>query len=106
MSASSSGKASPAIWSLRSPCVLQNHGMSIWGMGNNLANREYARRRRRQRMTNSQKPCPERGMPTHQQLVLPVLRSLSELDGSAKSRENLYHVIDSYPDAERHMEMV
>src|SRR5699024_12052408 len=52
------------------------------------------------------KPFTERGMPTHQQLVLPVLRSLSELGGSAKSREILDHVIDSYPDAERLMEMV
>lgn len=57
-------------------------------------------------MSNSQKPFTERGMPTHQQLVLPVLRSLSELGGSAKSREILDHVIDSYPDAERLMEMV
>src|SRR5699024_11651008 len=60
----------------------------------------------RQRMSNSQKPFTERGMPTHQQLVLPVLRSLSELGGSAKSREILDHVIDSYPDAERLMDMV
>src|SRR5699024_12427183 len=99
MSASSSGKASPAIWSLRSAGVLQNHGMSIWGMGYNLAIIDSARRRRRQRMSNSQKPFTERGMPTDQRLVLPVLRSLSELGGSAKSSEIVERVMDGCPDA-------
>jgi len=45
-------------------------------------------------------------MPTHQELVLPVLHSLSELGGSAKSREILDHVTESYPDSERLMEMM
>src|SRR5699024_3348580 len=57
-------------------------------------------------MSNSQKSFTERGMPTHQQLVLPVLHSLSELGGSAKSREILDHVTESYPDSERLMEMM
>lgn len=47
-----------------------------------------------------------RGMPTHQQLVRPVLQAVSDLGGSAKSREILDHVVENYPDVERLLKMV
>ncbi|MDN6152007.1 MAG: restriction endonuclease [Yaniella sp.] len=47
-----------------------------------------------------------RGMPTHQQLVRPVLQAVSDLGGSAKSREIIDHVVENYPDVERLLEMV
>ena len=56
--------------------------------------------------TNSMESFTERGMPTHQQLVRPVLQAVSELGGSAKSREILDHVVENYPDVERLMKMV
>lgn len=55
---------------------------------------------------NSVKSFTARGMPTHQQLVRPVLRAVLELGGSAKSREIIEHVVENYPDVERFMEMV
>src|SRR5690625_998711 len=45
-------------------------------------------------------------MPTHQQLVRPVLQAVSDLGGSAKSREIIDHVVENYPDVERLLEMV
>lgn len=47
----------------------------------------------------------QQGMPTHQQLVIPVIRAVVELGGSAKSREITDHVLDNYPDAERLLQM-
>ena len=41
-----------------------------------------------------------RGMPTHQQLVLPILRAVTELGGSAKSKEIVDKVLDDFPGAE------
>ena len=55
---------------------------------------------------DSEKSFTARGMPTHQQLVRPVLQAVSELGGSAKAREILEHVVEAYPNAERLMEMV
>lgn len=55
---------------------------------------------------NSVKSFTARGMPTHQQLVRPMLQSLSDLGGSAKSREHIDHVVETYPNAEHLMEMV
>src|SRR5699024_202790 len=52
-------------------------------------------------MSSNQQSFTEQGMPTHQQLVIPVLQSLSELGGSAKSRESLDHMVDNYPHAEQ-----
>lgn len=45
-------------------------------------------------------------MPTHQQLVRPVLQAVSALGGSAKAREILERVVEEYPNAEHLMEMV
>lgn len=45
------------------------------------------------------------GMPTHQQLVIPVVRAVGELGGSAKAREITDQVLDTYPDVERLLEM-
>ncbi len=39
----------------------------------------------------------QRGMPTHQQLVVPVIRAVVGLGGSAKSKEIVDHVYDGYP---------
>ena len=47
----------------------------------------------------------EQGMPTHQQLVIPVVRAVGELGGSAKAREITDQVLDTYPDVERLLEM-
>lgn len=47
----------------------------------------------------------QQGMPTHQQLVVPVIRAVVELGGSAKAREITDHVLDHYPDAERLLQM-
>lgn len=43
----------------------------------------------------------QQGMPTHQQLVVPILQAVVDLGGSAKSDEIVDHVIDHLPDAER-----
>lgn len=42
----------------------------------------------------------EQGMPTHQQLVVHVIQAVIELGGSAKSKEIVEHVIDTYPHAD------
>lgn len=47
----------------------------------------------------------EQGMPTHQQLVIPVVRAVGELGGSAKAREITDQILDTYPDVERLLEM-
>lgn len=47
----------------------------------------------------------QQGMPTHQQLVVPVIRAVVELGGSAKAREITDQVLDHYPDAERLLQM-
>lgn len=47
----------------------------------------------------------EQGMPTHQHLVIPVVRAVGELGGSAKAREITDQVLDTYPDVERLLEM-
>lgn len=54
---------------------------------------------------NNDMSFSQQGMPTHQQLVLPVLRAVAELGGSAKSREITDLVLDTYPDAERLLQM-
>lgn len=56
--------------------------------------------------TNNEKSFTARGMPTHQQLVRPVLQAVSALGGSAKAREILERVVEEYPNAEHLMEMV
>ena len=56
--------------------------------------------------TNNEKSFTALGMPTHQQLVRPVLQAVSTLGGSAKSREILEHVVEGYPNAEHLIEMV
>lgn len=43
----------------------------------------------------------QQGMPTHQQLVVPILRTVAGLGGSAKSSEIADDVTDTLPDAER-----
>lgn len=45
----------------------------------------------------------EMGIPQHQELVIPVLRAISELGGSAKSAEIVEQVLDSFPNAEELM---
>lgn len=40
-------------------------------------------------------------MPTHQELVLPVLRALKEMGDSAASRDIITQVAENYPDAEK-----
>lgn len=47
----------------------------------------------------------ELGMPTHQELVIPVLRAVEGLGGSGKTREITESVIDTYPGAEHLLEM-
>lgn len=47
----------------------------------------------------------QQGMPTHQQLVVPVIRAVVELGGSAKAREITDQVLEHYPDAERLLQM-
>ena len=47
----------------------------------------------------------QQGMPTHQQLVVPIVRAIGELGGSAKAREITDQVLDNYPDVERLLEM-
>ena len=42
----------------------------------------------------------ERGVPTHQQLVVPILQSVAKLGGSAKTNEILEEVLEKLPDAE------
>lgn len=57
-------------------------------------------------LTTSATPSfSELGMPTHQELVIPVLRALDELGGSGKAREITECVTDNYPDAEHLLEM-
>lgn len=47
----------------------------------------------------------ELGMPTHQELVTPVLRAVEKLGGSAKAREITENVIDEIPNADHLLEM-
>lgn len=54
---------------------------------------------------NSAMSFTQQGMPTHQQLVVPVIRAVVELGGSAKAREITDQVLDHYPDAERLLQM-
>jgi restriction system protein len=54
---------------------------------------------------NSVMSFTQQGMPTHQQLVVPVIRAVVELGGSAKAREITDHVLDTYPQAERLLQM-
>lgn len=54
---------------------------------------------------NSAMSFTQQGMPTHQLLVVPVIRAVVELGGSAKAREITDHVLDHYPDAERLLQM-
>lgn len=54
---------------------------------------------------NSAMSFTQQGMPTHQQLVVPVIRAVVELGGSAKAREITDHVLEHYPDAERLLQM-
>lgn len=50
-------------------------------------------------------PFSELGMPTHQELVVPVLKAVNELGGSAKTREITQRVADGYADKEHLLEM-
>ena len=50
-------------------------------------------------------PFSELGMPTHQELVVPVLRAVNELGGSAKTREITQRVADGYADKGHLLEM-
>ncbi|OIR46060.1 restriction endonuclease [Corynebacterium sp. NML140438] len=43
----------------------------------------------------------EQGMPTHQELVLPVLRALKEMGDSAASRDIVTQVAENHPNAEK-----
>ena len=47
----------------------------------------------------------ELGMPTHQELITPVLRAVEKLGGSAKAREITENVIDEIPNADHLLEM-
>lgn len=47
----------------------------------------------------------ERGIPTHQELVVPVLRALSKMGGSAASRDIITEVTESLPHAETLLEI-
>lgn len=42
----------------------------------------------------------EQGIPTYQQFVLPAIRAVAELGGSAKTQEITDHIVGNYPDAE------
>lgn len=42
----------------------------------------------------------DQGMPTHQQLVLPAIRAVAELGGSAKAKEIIDHIVENYPGAD------
>ena len=50
-------------------------------------------------------PFSELGMPTHQELVVPVLRAVNELGGSGKTQEITQRVADEYADEEHLLEM-
>ncbi|MGP6174099.1 restriction endonuclease [Corynebacterium sp. A21] len=43
----------------------------------------------------------QQGMPTHHNLVVPIIRAVVDLGGSAQSREIVDHVLEHYPGAER-----
>ena len=45
------------------------------------------------------------GMPTHQELVMPAIRAVIELGGSAKAREITEHVLEHFPDSDNLLEM-
>lgn len=47
----------------------------------------------------------EQGMPTHQQLVLPILKAIDSLGGSAKSSEIIETVLENFQDAEKLLEV-
>lgn len=47
----------------------------------------------------------EQGMPTHQELVVPVIRAVVELGGSAKAREITSTVLANQPDADKLLQL-
>ena len=47
----------------------------------------------------------QQGMPTYWQLVIPIIRAVAELGGSAKAKEITDQVLDQYPDVDRLLEM-
>lgn len=50
--------------------------------------------------SESNKSFTERGIPTHQQLVVPVLKAMHVLGGSARANEITEHVLDLVPGSE------
>lgn len=50
--------------------------------------------------STNQVPFTEQGMPTYQQFVLPAVRAVAELGGSAKTQEITDHIVENYPNAE------
>ena len=48
----------------------------------------------------------DQGMPTHQQLVVPVLRAVVKLGGSAKSKDIVDQVLDDFPNADELLELM
>lgn len=60
-------------------------------------------------MPNQELPSPQasftqQGVPTHVDLVLPVLRAIHHLGGSARSTEITEHILSTYPDSETLLE--
>lgn len=50
-------------------------------------------------------PFTEQGMPTHQQLTLPIVKAVDELGGSAKTNEIVESVLEHLPNAEQLLQM-
>ena len=50
--------------------------------------------------SEANKSFTERGIPTHQQLVVPVLKAMHVLGGSARANEITEHVLELVPGSE------
>jgi len=59
----------------------------------------------RMKDTESSKSFTERGMPTHQQLVVPILAAVAGLGGSARVQEIVDEVLELLPNSEALLEM-
>lgn len=59
----------------------------------------------RMKDTESSKSFTERGMPTHQQLVVPILVAVAGLGGSARVQEIVDEVLELLPNSEALLEM-
>lgn len=57
-----------------------------------------------QELPSPQASFTQQGVPTHVDLVLPVLRAIHQLGGSARSTEITDHILSTYPDSETLLE--